>query len=39
MSARQAGAGLVLVSCDGSTSAGDRIDRLAGHQVDLSGSV
>jgi hypothetical protein len=28
-----------FVPCDGSTSAGDRTDRLAGHQVDPSGSV
>jgi hypothetical protein len=34
-----AGARPVLVPCDVSTSAGDRIDRPAGHRVDLSGSV
>ena len=34
-----AGARRDFVPCDGSTSAGDRTDRLGGHQVDPSGSV
>ena len=34
-----AGARWDFVPCDGSASAGDRTDRLAGHQVDPSGSV